>query len=426
MLRIDNVPGLVIDGLRIEGAFVGMWFESPGSQPTAGDNVVRNCVFEWTQRGINNRSHSSTYEWNEFSYTGLRPWIDEARKLNSNRFLTPEIFAVGYGPIWMFGMFIYGDRGDADIRYNYVHQVWDGMHFGNMNDTHVYGNILEDCIDNAIEIEAGRTSRRTGHNIHFYHNLVLGLANGAVSQTKKGPVVGPHYIYRNVFVGHDDPGRQSWVFAKNRSRNRSKGMIYHHNLIWMRSSAGLYWGSGYWREQEFHRSMDWRNNVLCFDRLDHVETLGHFSHNVMAGPAGEKPHIQGNGGFYVKSLEDLGFRDPQNYDFTLTENSPLIDAGQRLPDDFLIHVKDREVRQGWRQALFAYDLEEIREASVEGREHFLANIQRHTTGSAPDIGPFEFGQEMGPHWPRPRRSVFNVAPLGEEPVLEEFGGPKWE
>ncbi len=425
MLRVDNVPGLVIDGLRIEGAFLGMWFESAASGPNTGHNIVRNCLFEWTQRGINNRSHASIYEWNDFSYTGLRQWIDEARGLNNNRFATPEIFAVGYGPIWMFGMFIYGDRGNAEIRYNYIHQVWDGLHFGNMNDTHVYGNILEDNIDNAIEIEAGRESSRTGHNVHFYHNLVLGLANGAVSQTKGGPNVGPHYIYRNVFIGHDDPGWFSWVFAKNRSHNRSKGLIYHHNLIWMRSSSGLYWGSGYWREQEFHRSMDWRNNVMIFDRLNHEETLGHFSHNVMAGDAGPKPHIQRTGGFYVESLEALGFRDPENYDFTLTEDSPLIEAGQRLPDDFLIHVKDLEAREGWRQALFAYDLEVIRDATVEGREQFLADIQRNTTGEAPDIGPFEFGREMGPDWPRPRRSVYNAAPLGEAPVLEPFPHLEW-
>lgn len=400
MLRIEGVNGLVIDGLRFEGAGLGLWLESHGSAEDSGNNVVRNCRFEWTLRGINARSSSSTYEWNEYSYTGLRRLIDEMRDLNG-RFATAEIFSLGYAPVRMFGMFIYGDRGQGDIRFNYVHQAWDGMHFGNMPDTQVHRNVLEDCIDNAIEIEAGYAERPTGHNIHFHRNLVLGLANGAVSQTKKGPVVGPHYVYRNVFVGHADPGWSSWVFAKSRSEGASEGLIYHHNLIWMRRSSSLYWAPDSRAHRAFIETMDWRNNVLIFDQLSQSEAIFPVAHNVLAGSTGPKPGLQGPGGFHVSNLAGLGFRDPARYDFTLRAGSPLIDAGQPLPEDFLARLE--------------------RTQSIAGREQYRADVQAHTGGAAPDIGPFEFGQEMGPDWPRPRRSVINVAPFDAEPRLQALG-----
>ena len=64
----------------------------------------------------------------------------------------------------------------------------------------------------------------------------------------------------------------------------------------------------------------------------------------------------------------MKFRNPDKLDFTLKKESPAVDAGMKIPG-------------------FNDDAK-----------------------GAPDIGPFEFGEKIGPDWPRPRRTVFNVNP----------------
>jgi hypothetical protein len=392
LLIIDNTPGLVLDGIRFEGAYVALGFQASSTHA-----VVRNCLFEWCHIGMN-LPGDSVAEWNEFAYVGLRKLINECRELNG-KFDGGEIFSFGYQPIWMFGSFMRhsGQAGNVDIRFNYIHEAWDGLWFGGFRNSSFHHNILEDCIDNAVEFD-----QAFAPNLHFHHNLILGAANGVIShQRTKGNNLGPHYIYRNVIVGYDDPGWNSWTLLKMRSKGRSEGFVFHHNLFWV-GKSGLYWrtqGNANWLAAT--KSIDFRNNVIIAEEMGLAHGVPFpAGHNVIAGAAGEKPELQGTGGFYVQSIEKLGFRDPKNFDFTLTASSPLIDAGWAVPSSFLDKVKA--------------------ETSRQGREHYLADVQQNTRGQAPDIGPFEFGQEMGPDWPRPRRTVFNVAPFGQPPSLEEF------
>ncbi len=372
VLVVDNTPGILIEGIRFEGAYEAIVIEN-----NSEDAVIRNCIFEWCHIGIV-VPKGSVVEWNEFSYSGLRKLMNECRELNG-RFDGGNIFSLGYHHIWMFGAFV-GHTGppglDVDIRYNYVNQAWDGLWFGGFRNSHCRHNIFQDCVDNVVEFEQAYAP-----DLYFHHNLILGAPNGVISQARPGGnMLGPHYIYRNVIVGYDDPGWNSWTLLKLRGKGKSKGFVYHHNLFWVGKS------SLYWRTQDNKdwmaalKSMDFRNNVIIAESLSLPDGVPFSAnHNVLAGGIGENKDLQGSGGSYVaRGIEALGFKDAENFDFTLKPGSPLINAGEVTPS------------------------------------RFAAEIQERVKDGKPDVGPFELGEVMGADWPRPRRTVFNAAPFARE------------
>ena len=369
LIRIVGSPGVLIDGVRFEGAHVAIACDAASTHA-----VVRNCWFQWCHIGMKLASHSVA-EWNDFGYTGLKKLIDECQAINKVPFDGGMIFSFGYTPTWIFGYHakaVNATTTHVTLRYNRIADAWDGDMLGSFTASQAHGSIYQDCIDNAIEFDDA-----PGVDLALHHNLFLGCANGVIShQRPEGAIQGPQYIYRNVIVGYSDPGWTSWTVVKLRAKGATKGIYYHHNLIWMKS-APLYWG-GFESNPDWlaaTRSMDWRNNVLIFDSLGLPGNVPFpASRNVVIGAAGDKPRIQGPGGFSLADMADARFGDASFYDFVPRTGSRLINAG------------------------------------LTATAAALTRTQTEVKDGSPDIGPFEAGSTAGPDWPRPRRRVVNRAP----------------
>ncbi|UCB45760.1 MAG: hypothetical protein JSV25_16415 [Spirochaetota bacterium] len=75
-----------------------------------------------------------------------------------------------------------------------------------------------------------------------------------------------------------------------------------------------------------------------------------------------------NEGIKISGIEKLLFHDTGNLDFGLKKKSPAINGGV-----WISGFNDKAI-------------------------------------GLPDIGPFEQGDNAGPDWPRPRKTVFNTSP----------------
>lgn len=128
--------------------------------------------------------------------------------------------------------------GNHVIRYNRIHSVsnrWynDGIgggsnassEFGNVNcDTDIYGNIVSQCWDDAIEVEGRDENVRVWGN--FIRDSSVGVASGAVT-------VGPLYVFRNVimesYASESDPGRRGTAFKTGHNLGGVQGPQYTYN-----------------------------------------------------------------------------------------------------------------------------------------------------------------------------------------------------
>ena len=138
------------------------------------------------------------------------------------------------------GITIYESSGGDVIRYNDIvstedHGYNDGIggsrNFsmtGNMNrDADIYGNIIRNVWDDAIECEGGNTNIRIwGNYMHYFFNGV------ATASTSKGPI----YIFRNV-TGESRTGHRNstgGAFIKTGERDEFGGgrrYVFHNTLL---------------------------------------------------------------------------------------------------------------------------------------------------------------------------------------------------
>ncbi len=138
------------------------------------------------------------------------------------------------------GISVIESKGGNVIRYNDIvstedHGFNDGIggssnfsFTGNMNrDSDIYGNIIRNAWDDAIESEGGNTNVRIwGNYIHFFYN------GFATASTSKGPI----YIFRNVShesrSGHSNS--MGGALLKTGERNEFGGgrrYVFHNTIL---------------------------------------------------------------------------------------------------------------------------------------------------------------------------------------------------
>ncbi|MCC6588067.1 MAG: right-handed parallel beta-helix repeat-containing protein [Bryobacterales bacterium] len=257
-------------------------------------------------------------------------------------------------------------RGNNAIRYNTIrstddHGFNDGIGGGSNysfkgspnRDSDIYGNIISNCWDDAIESEGANMNVRIWSN--YIHHTFMHVATAATA-------MGPLYIFRNVFgesrISHRDPSGGSMIktgmnYVNMNGERVSTGLgyrfIYHNTALQPKGALDVF------SSHELHNAVT-RNNIFYARGRTYPQDRGapanDFQNDLTGGYLG--------GGFvqtmFVPSERLEWFLSPtiekiqwgrveysrNGKDFAITDPvvrapNPAIDKGARLPgfnDDF--------------------------------------------------------------------------------------------
>ena len=170
------------------------------------------------------------------------------------------------------GISLINSRGGNVIRYNTIrstedHGFNDGIGGGENysfqgspnRDSDIYGNIIANCWDDAIESEGANMNVRIWSN--YIHHTFVHIATAATS-------MGPLYIFRNVFgqsrVSHEDPSGGSMIkngmkYVDINGERVSLGLgyrfIFHNTALQPNGALDVFTG------HELHNAVT-RNNIF--------------------------------------------------------------------------------------------------------------------------------------------------------------------
>ena len=385
LIKIFNTPFVTLDGLVFEGcpAYPVNFIPQEGARSPNG--TVRNCIFRNSggDGGCINPANNTLVEWCEMYTTGLSRYNSAIVAIKSSIWplmkVTPADVAADLVVSRLPSRTAEAVTG-VEIRYCYMHQCWDGEKIGTCNESSSHHNRYHDCFDNASELETLRYNNQKVRNVKWHHNFVSGRSNAYLAFQDQAlgytEVEGPMYVYRNVFRQSGDDW-YAWTLLKSRS---SYAHIYlYHNLF-----------------HSWNGSMVLRNSNAP---LEHGEFV--FVNNIIQMRSQRYgslpvPGMESNM-FYCSQLTDTA----ENY-FTFLEGSNenkllLVNPQHNATPEF--DSIDYAIAS---QASPLID--RGKPLSIDA----LPDLQANATGAGPDIGPFEYGETMGPDWPRPARTVFSV------------------
>ncbi len=288
--------------------------------------------------------------------------------------------------------------GGNVIRYNTIrssddHGFNDAIGGGSNNsftgspncDSDIYGNIIRNCWDDAIESEGANMNVRIWSN---YIDQTFGFVATAV--TSKGPL----YIYRNVFgrsrITHQDSSGGNIIKTGGRSRylemdgkrvpsDIGRRYIFHNTTLQPGGAMDVFSGHGI-------------ANAVTRNNIFHVRGNTYPSHTGVGPPNDFKNDLTGSylGGGFIRSM----FRPSERLEWFLTPTKNAIKWGRikyhRSDKDFaitdpLIQIPNPALNRGARIPGFNDDYD----------------------GDAPDIGAFEngrpplrFGRQAAPDFVR--------------------------
>ena len=366
--QVSSSPYVIIDGFHIQGSGTKcLYFTDNSLYPT-----VRNTVFEYCVIGIRLPDHGLV-EWSEYTYPGLHEFAELLSAANPLHRRDAVYHLVkeyqsheGTTSVLLEGCIadaFWQDRPsvDCEFRYNFIHETFDGEVIGHFSDSETHHNVYLYNYDNHIEFESFPENFH-GENVRLHHSLLLSGSLGPISH-QSDAIHGPQYVYRNVVYGLDDNGFETWTQIKSDADNATQGIHYYNNVIWGGEHALL------WLSREHLR---FRNNILVFTDLsdiEDIETPLDSDYNLLVNGV-DVDWIRGEHGLYLGPDPDgVGFLDYGSLNFGIGGSSPAIDLGEPIPG-FTDDVLD----------------------------------------GMPDAGAFEYGEDPGSDWPRPRQTTFTCDP----------------
>jgi len=293
------------------------------------------------------------------------------------------------------GITLVDSRGGNIIRYNTIRSTDDhgfndgfggGSNFsfkGSPNrDSDIYGNIIANCWDDAIESEGANMNVRIWSN--YIHHTFTHVATAATS-------MGPLYIFRNVFgssrITHQDSSGgtmiktgMKWVEVNGERVSLGLGyrFIFHNTALQPFGALDVFSG------HELHRAVT-RNNIFYSRGRAHPKDSGEppndFRNDLTGGYLG--------GGF-VRSL----FLPAERPEWFLAPTSKRIEWGRI------------EFTRNGRKVAITDPLIDGKNPALDTGVR-LPGFNDGFTGAGPDIGAFEtglpplrFGREMAPGFQR--------------------------
>ncbi|MGI9494014.1 MAG: hypothetical protein ACR2QF_16600, partial [Geminicoccaceae bacterium] len=380
LLNFVNCDNIIVDGIRVEAAgdTPAINFDADSAAP-----IVRNCRADHS-RGLARVSSNFLVEWNEFTKEGFAAWMRELVSLdglgNVGIFDINKNYNESGGNTFYEGGLLFGtsstDTG-GEVRFNWVHGVFEGMRAGEHDDTDIHDNVIEDCGDNAIEFESFRGTDASA-NIRFFHNLVQQIHESFTSHQPGNDFQGPHHVFGNVFIADDltlSAPRQIIKTINGATNTNSAEINYYNNSFKARRGTTIIsnpdgqssiWGESFSNDDA--ETIDrFTNNVAIYqDDLDagSQPNPASIQTNILAAPNDNTP-FQANGGSRVANEAALLLGANRQ----LLTGSPLIGAGTSLPGSL---------------------------PTVAGT-------------SDADVGPFEDGFDPGSDWPRVRAQAFETS-----------------
>ncbi len=369
LITISGSPYIIFDGFKLEGSGTYcLGFAQDSIAPT-----IRNTIFENCRYGAR-LPDDSLVEWSEYSYRGFKSFSDQLKSVNVDGRYKTYHFAKDYLHAWWEGGLAdtYGNAGtskNCEFHHNYLHHAFDGESLGDFQYSESHHNVYETNYDDHIEMEAWAPKNQS-RELRLHHNLFL--SRGRISHQGEN-IIGPHYVYRNVFY-YDDIEEPGFTVIKSKAPNAARGINYFHNLIWTTKST-LYWESSPPSTLDY---LKFRNNIFVFNDNWNKPVADHpvnTDYNIFVNSY-DKAWLRGSHGKYLGSTPNsIGFKDHANLNFNINNQSPAANAG----------------------------------VLISGFHNNPTFNEVIPAGAEPDIGPIESGRdETGPFWPRPRSTVFDT------------------
>ena len=287
-------------------------------------------------------------------------------------------------------------RGGNIIRYNTIrstddHGFNDGIGGGSNysfkgspnRDSDIYGNIVSNCWDDAIESEGANMNVRIWSN--YIHHTFVHVATAATS-------MGPLYIFRNVFgesrISHQDSSggmmiKTGMSYVNIDGERVSTGLgyrfIFHNTALQPNGALDVF------SSHELHNAVS-RNNIFYSRGRTYPRDRG-------APPNDFKSDLTGGylGGGVVRSM----FLPGERLEWFLSPTMDRIQWGRI------------EYTRNGRNIAITDPLVQAKNPATDAGVR-LPGFNDDFTGPAPDIGAFEtglpplrFGREMAPGFARP-------------------------
>jgi len=406
IVRNINLKGAGISGIKID--------------PGVHDVVIEGCdISDWGRPHSNQMipNRGSDYDAGiEFAYeNNISRIVIQNNKIHHPTYTTNNSFTNGYDeythPEGPQGIVIYNSVGNLVIRYNEIYSdsahMYNDIIGGGENDsydgcpgpdTDIYGNVLMNSWDNALEIEGGGQNVRCWNNYMSAASDVIG--NASVS-------IGPFYLWKNVVDKAEwTPGGEPGRFVKmGNAGNESyqTGQIYIFNNTCFQSDA-LGVGSGIGGGDRITKH--------CISRNTIIETRGSkdnkdndFDYDMFNGiaPSGTEIHGLRSKPVYVSGA---GFDSrTRTGNFQLSTSSPGYDRGVIIPN-FTDGYMDRKPDMG---------------AHENGHPDIQYGVD-HSNGSVSTAAPV-YSSEMYPEirvFPNPITSSVNIANLSTQSNISVY------
>lgn len=384
LIKIENSPYLTIDGVGVSGGGDG---DAIVSDRKSHHVTLRNIVATHCRRMATIADHSKVH-WCDYSYPGMRSFVDDLITLNGDR--DPGIFALvkdynhkdGHpGNALLEGGIIEQaedkESYNCEVAYCHMHEVFDGLRLGPLTDSSAFRNVINYAYDDCIEFEHWRKSSSTSRN-KVFENLLMNPRGSFIShQDSSGGMEGPHYVFRNILWITDPRHSHPAYIIKNRRLKASHKIYYYNNILMNVAGHNPGWGLTnylYWPEdgnKQRPENITLRNNIIVM--ADGISGKGQprADNNLLVADR-PYPALLGASGAYIgRRVKDIGFKDPDNGDWSIAEMPKAAEG------------VGNEIDASWPTG--GADLSVFRTP-----------------------GPFNYGEQMPTNWPRPIGMTFNV------------------
>ncbi len=368
LIDIRHADHLVFENLVFRRAKAAIRGGGKGYQSEGHDGagaswiVIRNCRFYDIVTGIITYSENSEY-WliSDNEITGINAkWFPRQRGKAHT------------------GVNIYG-RGHV-VRFNRITDFWDGIaiaNFGhpppNLNQQAVsidfHNNDIQRIMDDAIEADFGC------HNVRVYRNRCINTHTGISVQPFYG---GPVYIFRNEIYA---ASRFSFKLS-----NYPAGIMAYHNTIGTKSIA--------FRPKPIWQNGHFRNNLFMSGKKHAMSTGSLSSYSTM--------DFNGYGRAEPDRLIQWTFSDRTRWGYNSLDEF-FDDTGNEKSGrevTFDIFLDAAAPRPGKTYHPDDYDLRLQPASKAVDAGLFVPQVSQGFSGSAPDLGCYEQGQQMTPYGPR--------------------------